>query len=51
MISKYFEEGTNEVNDLLDICHRLLDWNCTTKSLQNVESVKFAFELYLIFLK
>lgn len=40
MISEFFEEGTEELNDVLDICHRLLDWTCTS---QNAEAVRFAF--------
>jgi len=33
---------------VLDICHRLLDWNCSS---QNVEAAKFAFDFYLRFLR
>lgn len=51
IISQYFQEGTNEILDVLDICHRLLDWDCSTKYPQNIDSVKFTFDLYLKFIK
>ena len=51
LISEYFEEGADEVKDILDICHRLLDWNCNMKIEANIQTIKYTFDLYLMFLK
>jgi hypothetical protein len=40
-----------EVVDLLDLCHRLIDWKCTSKEETHVPTLKFAFDMYLSFLR
>lgn len=40
-----------EVVDLLDLCHRLIDWKCTCKEDTHVPTLKFAFDMYLSFLR
>ena len=39
-----------EVKDLIDICHRLIDWKCTSKEETHIPTLKFAFDIYLNFL-
>lgn len=40
-----------EVVDLLDLCHRLIDWKCTSKEETHIPTLKFAFDMYLSFLR
>jgi hypothetical protein len=40
-----------EVIDLLDLCHRLIDWKCTSKEETHIPTLKFAFDMYLSFLR
>lgn len=43
--------GRQEVIDLVDLCHRLIDWKCTSKEETHIPTLKFAFDMYLSFLK
>lgn len=40
-----------EIKDLMFLCHRLLDWKCGCKEETHIPTIKFAFDLYLEFLK
>lgn len=40
-----------EVVDLIDLCHRLIDWKCTSKEETHIPTLKFAFDMYLHFLQ
>jgi hypothetical protein len=40
-----------EVIDLIDLCHRLIDWKCTSKEETHIPTLKFAFDMYLNFLQ
>ena len=40
-----------EIHDLLSMCHRLLDWKCSSKEETHIPTIKFAFDLYIQFLR
>lgn len=44
-------DNKGEIKDLIDLCHRLLDWNCSCKEETHIPTIKFTFDLYLEFLK
>jgi len=38
---------TQELLDLLDLAHRLIDWKCTSKEETHIPTLKLAFDIYL----
>lgn len=40
-----------QITDLVDLCHRLIDWKCTSKEETHIPTLKFAFDMYLHFLE
>ena len=49
--SEQHPPSKQEVTDLIDLCHRLIDWKCTSKEETHIPTLKFAFDMYLNFLQ
>lgn len=39
------------IKDLLDLCHRLINWACVWKDEEHIPTIKFTFDIYLEFFK